>query len=79
MLVREAYVPADVADIRVGEGRDELAQGLRRPDAVGIREGEDLAPPPIVGGVLGPDLAAAREIEHDVRARLASELDGAVP
>ena len=62
--VGEAHLAADVADSGVGERLDKAAQRVRRPDAVGIREGEQLAVGALGGGVEGGDLAAARQLEH---------------
>ncbi len=66
--VEEADLAADVADPRVGEGGDEPAQRVGRPDAVGVGEGEDLAVGRLGGGVEGGDLAARRQLEDEVGA-----------
>ena len=76
--VEEADLAADVADAAVGEGGDEAAQRVRRPDAVGVGEGEDLAGGLLGGGVEGGDLAARRQLEDEVGAGGAGELGGAV-
>ena len=76
--VEEANLAADVADRRVGEGLDQMAEGVGRPVAVGVGEGEDLAAGALGGGVLGGDLAAARQVEDEVGAGRPGALDGGV-
>jgi hypothetical protein len=66
--VGEADLAADVTDVGVGEGLDQVAQRVGRPEAVGVREGEELARGPLGGGVLGGDLAAPGQVEHEVGA-----------
>jgi hypothetical protein len=51
------------------EGGDEAAQRVRRPEGVRVGEGDELAARPAHRRVLGADLAAARQLEHDVGAR----------
>src|SRR5947207_8080889 len=57
---------------RVGERRDEPAQGIGRPQAVGVRERHNLAAPVRHGGVLGGGLAHPREVQDRKSTRLHS-------
>src|SRR5439155_20896752 len=61
---------ANVGDVGIGEGADELPQRVGSPGRVGVGEGEDLAARLAHGAVLGRDLAAARAAE-EANARLA--------
>ena len=76
--VGEADLAADVADLGVGEGLDQVAQGVRRPEAVGVGEGDQLAGGALGRGVLGEQLAAPGKVEDEVGARRPGALDGRV-
>ena len=76
--VDEADLAADVADRGVGEGLDQAAQGVGRPVAVGVGEGEQLAVGLLGGGVERGDLAAGGQLEHEVGAGGAGALGGRV-
>ena len=60
----EVEPPADVRDVRVGEGADELPQRVGRPRAVRVGEGDDVALRLAHGAVLCGHLAAARIADH---------------
>ena len=70
-VVDELHLPADVADARVGERLDEPRERVALPDRVGVGERDDVAARALDRGVLRADLAAVRELEHDVGARVA--------
>ena len=76
--VDEADLAADVADARVGEGLDQAAQGVGRPGAVGVGEGEQVAGRDLGSGVEGGDLAPGRQLEHEVGAGGAGALGGGI-
>ena len=61
----EAKLPADVADLLVGEVADELAQRVRLPLAVRVGEREDVARRLAHRAVLGRDLALARALQEE--------------
>ena len=70
---------ADVADLRVGERlASSCAQRVRRPQRVGVAERDHVAARGPHRGVLGADLAAARQLEHDVGAGRAGARRGLV-
>ena len=56
----EHELPADVRHVGVGEVRDEVAQGIRRPGRVRIGEGDDLTGGLAHGPVLRRHLASTR-------------------
>ena len=56
----QPQLPADVADVGVGEVRDETAERVRRPRRVGVGERDDRSVRVPDAGVLRDDLAAAR-------------------
>ena len=64
--------------MRIGERGHELAQGIRLPLGVGVGEGHDLPARSLYGRVLSDDLAAARELEHEVGASVARMLGSGV-
>ena len=70
----EARLPARIADARVLERAHELARGVGVPERVRVREGDDLPTGSRDGGVLRADLAAARQLEHEVRSGVARAL-----
>ena len=60
----EVEPSADVRDVRVGEGADELPERVGRPGAVRVGEGDDVALRLADGAVLRGHLAAARIADH---------------
>ena len=62
--------PADVRDVRIGEGADEQAERVRRPHRVRVAERDDLGGALAHRPVLGRHLAAARAAQQP-HARLA--------
>ena len=77
-LVGERHLAADVADRRVGERPHQRAQRVRRPQGVGVAERDHRSARGSHGGVLGADLAAARQLEHHVGAGRAGARGGVV-
>jgi hypothetical protein len=73
-LVDEGHPPAGVAHPRVGERRRQRPQRAGIPQRVRVAEGEQVAARGAHGGVLRPDLPAARQLEHDVGTRVAGAL-----
>jgi hypothetical protein len=50
----------------------------RLPDAVGITEREDFAAGAVDAGILGPDLARAGSVKHNVRAGCSRAFCGSI-
>ncbi len=74
-LVDEGDLAADVADLgRSVERCTSLAQRVRLPEGVGVGEGDDPPARDPHRGVLRPDLAAARQLQHGVGAGIAGAL-----
>ena len=67
-LVDERHAAAGVADAGIVERRGERAQRARLPQGVGVAERQQLARGGPHRRVLGADLAAARQLEHEVGA-----------
>ena len=73
-----ANLAAGVADVRVVERAHQRPGGVRLPQRVGVGERDDLAAGPLHGGVLRADLAAARQLEHEVGAGVPGARGGRV-
>ena len=76
--VEDAQLPADVRDLRIGEGAHERPQRVRRPGAVGVGERDDLAVRLAHRAVLCSDLATAWIRDHLHAGKLQCDLLGAV-
>src|SRR5581483_6969149 len=74
----ESDLAADVSHPRLAEPRHQAPQRVRAPEAVRVGEREDLAARLLDGHVERGDLAAAREVQHLIRARGPGDLHRAV-
>ena len=73
------HLAADVADLGVGERLDEPRAARRGSQNELASENATISPRDALDrGVLRADLAATRQLEHDVGARLARPLRGRV-
>ncbi len=64
VVIRDVQPSADVCDIGVGEVADELAERVRAPGAIRVRERNDLGVGLAHRAVLRRDLAAAGVADH---------------